>query len=282
MIKHSAIPPVPFSGKNLLLFFLIAFGFSWMFWIPQVLIARGLHFPAWLTGYLGSPYNVAAFGPFVAAFVMVYRERGRRGVVDLLKRGIQYRFPLWWYVPVLLLFPAITLLATMLGHWVDEVPADLSMLRRPGALLYWFAYMFLLGGPLQEEFGWRGYALGRLQQRFSALGSSVILGVLWAFWHFPLNYANSGAGPQYSEALMMIVGSVVTITLLSVLFTWIYNNTGGSVLAALLFHTSLNFSAHKLFPVFVSQSTIAHYSTILLAVTLAVILIFGRTTLTRT
>ncbi|WP_082663009.1 CPBP family intramembrane glutamic endopeptidase [Thermococcus sp. 2319x1] len=65
--------------------------------------------------------------------------------------------------------------------------------------------MLFLGGPLQEEFGWRGYASPRLQANHSALVSSVIIGVLWAFWHLPLNFMSDKAGPQYEAALSMFL-----------------------------------------------------------------------------
>mgnify|MGYP001262147068 CR=1 FL=1 len=100
-----------------------------------------------------------------------------------------------------------------------------------------------LGGPVAEEFGWRGYALDRLQARFNATVSSVLIGVIWGLWHLPLFFMKG----QDMYHNVPILGFVLGTVFLSILFTWIYNNTNGSILAALLFHTMGNLS-HFIFP----------------------------------
>jgi len=84
---------------------------------------------------------------------------------------------------------------------------------------------------LEEEFGWRGYALDRLQAHYSALLSSVFLGIVWGLWHLPLFFM-SGQDIYHSVPIpAFILGTIF----LSILFTWIYNNTGRSILAVLIF-----------------------------------------------
>ena len=92
-----------------------------------------------------------------------------------------------------------------------------------------------LGGPLGEEIGWRGYALPRLQQRFGMAAGSIVLGVLWALWHWPVFFIPGL--DQYGQAF---VPYILYVTALSVAFAWLYNNTAGSLLLAVLMHTAVN------------------------------------------
>ena len=160
--------------------------------------------------------------------------------------------------------------------WLSEgsVP-ELSVLSQPWLFLWNFVYIFFLGGPLEEEFGWRGYALPRLQTRHTALVSSVTLGIIWAFWHLPLNFMAQPPGPQYQAAIEMFLGSVVTMAFMSVLFTWLYNNTGGSVFATLLFHTMVNLSTYVVFPVFETQTGPLYYLISMIAVAIIILAVFG-------
>ena len=98
-----------------------------------------------------------------------------------------------------------------------------------------FVLVLLLGGPLGEEFGWRGYALPALQERYSWRFASLILGVVWGVWHLPLFYIADTAQSHIPFALFML-----STIALSVLFTWLFNRAGGSVLPALVLRTSVN------------------------------------------
>ena len=86
---------------------MIAYAFSWLFWVPQALAARGAALPAGLVAFLGSPLNPAAFGPLVSALVLALSDGGWRGVLDLLKRGVDVRFRKVWLFPTLLLPPVV-------------------------------------------------------------------------------------------------------------------------------------------------------------------------------
>ena len=98
-----------------------------------------------------------------------------------------------------------------------------------------FLLVLLLGGLLCEEFGWRGYALPALQERYSWRVASLILGVIWGLWHLPLFYIANTAQSHIPFALFM-----VNTVALSVLFAWLFNRTKGSVLPALVLHTAVN------------------------------------------
>lgn len=126
---------------------------------------------------------------------------------------------------------------------LSSQPIDLAgareVLASPMALLAYVAFILVLG-PIPEEIGWRGFLLDRCQQRWSALVSSVVVGVAWLTWHLPLfamvGYFAAAGGPP--EPFRFAIGIVVA----SVFYTWLYNNAGGSVLAAIAFHFSQNFT----------------------------------------
>ena len=202
----------------LIVFFVLAYVFSW--W-PWPLYAFGL-----------SPSPIIAFGPFLAAILVLTLTTGKGGVVTLLRRMVRWRVRPVWYAVALLLPVAISGGAALLnvvvlgasapsppelGAWSGLVPTFFLLLLVPGT------------GGAWEEPGWRGYALPKLQGGHSALLASLILGVVWAFWHLPL----------------MVIGQIhlsdpVFIVAWTVVFTWVFNNTNGSVLIAMLMHNMHN------------------------------------------
>ena len=201
----------------LITFFVLAYALSW--W-PAILYALDL-----------LPQPIVGFGPFLAALVVLAITQGKTGVVGLLRRMVRWRVGLRWCAVALLLAFAIALAAAVfnvllgaqapssavLGGWTDLFPTFFLLLLIPG-----------IGGAWEEP-GWRGYALPRLQSGRSALVASLILGVLWAFWHLPL----------------MVVGEVnwsdlVLVIAVSVVFTWVFNSANGSVLIVMLMHAMNN------------------------------------------
>ncbi|MCX8182949.1 MAG: CPBP family glutamic-type intramembrane protease [Crenarchaeota archaeon] len=98
---------------------------------------------------------------------------------------------------------------------------------------------------------------------------------MWAFWHLPLNFMAQSPGPQYEAAIGMFLGSIITMAFMSMLFTWIYNNTGGSVFAALLFHPMVNLSTYVVFPVFETQTGPLYYLISMITVAIIILAVFG-------
>ncbi len=252
-----------YANKRFWQYVLLAYGFSWLLWIPLALAAQGLALPAGLHAFLEGPFNPAAFGPLVAALVMTLREGGGRGVLALLKRGVDLRFDKRWLLPILLLPLAIFAGAVFLAILTGKAPLDLGVLGNPPYAFVAFFVVMLTGGPFQEEFGWRGYALPRLLAHFDALRASLILGAVWWLWHLPLVFI---PGKFMTGSLALFVLLAVEIILMTVLFTWIYNNTGGSVLAAILFHTSMNWSLWAALPGMQVNSYIIAYTIALLTI----------------
>jgi membrane protease YdiL (CAAX protease family) len=235
--------PGVLARHPLVSFFVIAFAGAWLVELPVVLSRTG-------TGLL--PYTLppvvvvlaiagATFtGPTVSAFVMVRVTEGREGPRRLLRRYVQWRVKLRWYLFVLLVIPASEVLGAIVlpGVLASYQPVTLGLvLGYPLA----FVSTLVLGGPLGEEPGWRGFALPRLQVACGPLGGSVVLGVLWALWHLPLFWSGVWTPPSVANIVMFIV----MITLLTVVMTWVFNNAGGSLLITMLMHASFNTFANK-------------------------------------
>jgi membrane protease YdiL (CAAX protease family) len=201
-------------------FFVLACALSW--W-PWILYSVGL-----------SPTPIVGVGPFLAALLVLAVTEGKSGVVGLLRRMVRWRVGIQWYA-VALLLPIVVILAAaalnvfLLGAQRTSSVADLGGWS---SFLLLFLLSLLIPGfaGTWEEPGFRGYALPRLQFRYSALIASLILGVLWAFWHLP--FVVTGEQIWIDAILFIIEWSIV--------YTWLFNNAKGSVLIVMLFHAMNN------------------------------------------
>lgn len=240
------------ARRPLTSFFLLAYALTWLGWSPWFLSEAGVGLLPYDGGDLDLLFNVAGLvlGPTLAAFVVTGKAEGREGVRRLLRRIVQWRVGLRWYLFALAGIPAIALLSAVV------MPGALASFRvsavPPVLFLYLVAGPFFLfaGGPVFEEIGWRGFALPRLQRRHGPLAGSLLLGVLWALWHLPLFLIPDWDTPHGSPLDVALF--VVLAVGMAVVFTWVFNNTNGSVLLAILAHGSLNMgvaTAYDLFPV---------------------------------
>ena len=239
---------------------------------------RGMLGTSIFVDFLVGSNNPAAWGPLVAAFLLTYLSTRKVGVIKLLKRGVDFRFNKIWWLPTLFLMPAITGGALLLAILSVESIPELTWLSNPLTLVVGsssFIYLLFLGGPLQEEFGWRGYALPRLQARFNALVSSLIVGLMWGLWHLP--YFFIGEAIIYQTA---IFGLIISDILIAILMTWLYNNTGGSILTALIFHTTISFS-WILFPTLETDLGSLYYLILLILASISITIIWGPKRLVR-
>lgn len=251
------------------LFFAVTYAFSWVFWIPNALVAQGMNLPTGIAEFLASSYNPAAFGPLVAAIGLTLFQQGWKGTFALLKRGIDFRFKKVWLVAILLLPPVFFGGGTLLSILSGATESDFSVVLNPSYAIIAFFVILFTGGPLQEEFGWRGYALPRLQSCFSALTSSVILGFFWWLWHLPLVFI---PGRFMTDNFLLFLPLSVEITLTSILFTWIYNSTNGSVLSTLLLHAAMNWSIWLFLPSMKLNFSIIGFTAVILVIAVLVII----------
>jgi membrane protease YdiL (CAAX protease family) len=267
-----------FEGKNLFLFFVIAFGWTWLLWLPSVIISvtdnQSLMY--WMhdvdmspgLGLIAIGGIFSTFGPLVAAFTVTGLTEGREGVRKFWRRFWDVRLPgVWLLVSFLLPLLLIALprfIVVPLGY-----PLQLFWASQPMVLLGWFFNNFTRSGGMSEEFGWRGYALPRLQARWNALVSSIILGVIWAVWHVPLWFL-AGSSQQGSSFWPFLTSLVLT----SILYTWLFNNAKGSILVAVVFHAVGNTVA-QMFPG--STANLFYWLVLGLTVVLVVIVYSPRT-----
>jgi uncharacterized protein len=180
-------------------------------------------------------------GPTLSAFIMTGITEGRIGIRRLLRRYVLWRVGFRWYLFVLLVIPAIEVLGAIV---VPGALASFQSLTLSLVLTYPVAFVstFILGGPLGEEPGWRGFALPRLQPLRGPLIGSVILGILWALWHLPLFWSGVWTPPTIPNIVMFIL----MITALTIIMTWVFNNAKGSLLITMLMHASFNTFANKI------------------------------------
>ena len=229
------------SASSVWSFFFVTYAFSWICWGIAYLMARGT------TGATGATEDLLAnappallvlvllgvFGPFVSAFVLTGRELGRTGVATLWKSGWNVRIPGRSWVVAVGFFPVVWVTALL----VSGSGVSLELLTAPLSLVGLALFMYFLGGPFGEEFGWRGYALPRLLDQFGPRVASAVVGVFWIGWHLPLFVI-----PGSPQAQIPFVGWAVQVMGMAFLFTWLHLRTGGVVFAAILFHTMSNFS----------------------------------------
>jgi membrane protease YdiL (CAAX protease family) len=198
----------------LVTYFILAYALTWVL-APLLTISL-------LLGVVG------LLMPAVAAIVVTALTEGKPGVTTLLQRLKLWRVGLRWYVVALglpmLLSAAVVALSILLG-----APAQVEF--SPVSLLTMVVFVLVVG----EEIGWRGYALPKLLQNYSAVTASLILGVLWGGWHLPTFFI--AGSPQAS---IPFVAFLLFTTGASVLFTWLHLHTGGSLLIATLFHGAIN------------------------------------------
>lgn len=189
---------------------------------------------------------LAAIGPMVTGIAFTYLTRDTEGRRDYWKRIVSFkRVPTKWYLIIFLFVPILNGLAALVdvltggtgGTWGEAV---LNFLTNPSSIILSILFASLF--PFIEELGWRGYLLDRLQEKYSALVSSLILGILWSLWHLPTFFirdsyqASLGIG---TPAFWLFFAGIVP---LNFVFTWIYNNTHRSTLAVILFHAMVNFT----------------------------------------
>jgi len=257
--------------ENLLVsFFLLAFGYTWLFQILMVLLSPSN------AGSLAF-YIPSIYGPTIGAIALCLIMGGFQRLSEFLRRSLFWRVNVIWYL-IALFGIAFILLLVRFTHGILFPTLSIPPVQLPTPIFSLFSG-FLTGlvlGPFAEELGWRGFALPLLQRKVNALTASLLLGVIWWAWHLPqlllseLQWAVGGM-PIFLYLLMIVPGSILA--------TWIFNNTNGSVLLTILFHGSLNFSMGLL--AFNSPNFIVVLIAFLWVAAILVTIIFGPKYLSR-
>jgi membrane protease YdiL (CAAX protease family) len=167
------------------IFFALTLSWSWLFWIPAILLSQSDN-----TVLITALRYIGGLGPMLTAIGLVYLTQDRKGQRDYWWRVIDFkRIRGKWYAVIFLMAPALAGLSALIdflsGGEGIQLEAAAQFLDQPLMIIPSVIFI-LFFGPVPEELGWRGYALDRLQARWSALLSSLILGIIWAVWHLPL------------------------------------------------------------------------------------------------
>jgi len=221
---------------ELVAFFVLAFVLSWYPWV--IALARG------------KTSGPNPLGPLVAALVVAGVASGWPGVCELLGRMVRGRFGLRWYavifgLPIVMCAGAVVIMAAF-GNGI-ALPGATAWRELPDRFIF-----ILLFIGLGEEPGWRGFALPRLQKRHTPFIASLILAPIWALWHLPL-MGDEFPLPVIPAFLMSLLGGTL-------IQTWLFNRTKGSVFAQMLFHATVNtVGAGLVFPLFKGSTFVSFW-----------------------
>jgi uncharacterized protein len=243
------------SRRPLVSFFVLAFALTWLLFLPWM--AGGGEGIPWFT-----------FGPALAGFAVAALSEGWPGVKRILTAIGRWRVAPVWYLVAIGLPLVLQLAAVLINPLLGSPGPNWGAIPPLGEVAVWVAIFLVFSGPLGEEPGWRGFALPSMLERQGALAASLLLGVLWSAWHLPLGLVGD----------LTVYGSINAV-LAAIVFTWLWQNTRGSVLLAILMHASHQNSVRYLGRVYegadqVQQQWIA--VTLWAVVALAIVLIHGR------
>ncbi len=264
-------------------YFTLTILFSWFMWLPGVLSPRNLIAPHQFPVSVQNAMQwIAGIGPSLVALFLTFKRQGKKGTKKLLGRALRFRLG-YWYIPLFLIIP-VTL---VVSHWLNVILFGATfpktgLLNEP----WWIPIVFLIFCILQvsEEFGWRGYALERLQTRWNATVSSIALGTIWAIWHLPMFFSQ---GLGHHDKHLPFGQFLATLVLVSLFITWLQNNTNGSLLPAFALHAMVNLSGEVLPLIEKSEEIQGDYTSwiianvLFLVLAIIVLVVWGPKTLTR-
>ena len=237
--------------RGLAVYCVLAFALSWAWAWPLALsdavVVRGAGWPTHIPALLG---------PAVAAFVTTAWMSGRSGVRDLLSRMVRWRFPLrWWAVTLSPL--AFLGLALLVQAVVGDLPAMDDFGRytgMPAVGMLGVVVMAVVINGFGEETGWRGFAVPTLMPRFGPLGAALVVAPVWAMWHLPYFFLLQS---YQSFNAFTIIGFLIGLAYGSVVLTWLYLGTGGSILAVAVWHGLFNMATATVGATDVIASTVS-------------------------
>jgi uncharacterized protein len=253
-------------------FFLLAFGISWLGMLPLTLYGRGIF------TFTSPVFNViGGLGPTIAAVIVVAALRGGDDIKGLFHPLTWGRVGIQWYLVAFLGMVVLAGVGLVFLSLFNDVSPDW------GQFGPWFMviplFLINLFSNVWEEIGWRGFALPRLQTRHNALTASLILGALWAIWHFPLLLDPSNPMSEFP-----LFSVLINMIAMSVIYAWLYNNTRGSLLLVTLFHASSNTVAFALDATIPDGAFALHYqylTIVIVGAAIAIVLATGVGALSR-
>ena len=250
-------------AKTFIYFFLLVFALSVPFWVLGNFVN--------LQGIIPINLPIAALMllcPITAAIILTRKADKKNGVKILLNQVTDYKKNknLIWWLPTFLLLPILMLLTYALMKWLD-IPIPKQNIHISDAIIL-FVLFFI--GAICEEVGWTGYITDPLQNRYGAFNAAIILGTVWAVWHI-IPYIQAHRTPVW------IFWQCVGMVAIRIIIVWLYNNTGKSLLTAILCHTTLNMSEY-FFPNYGSNYDPFYFGVILIITAVIITYLWGTET----
>jgi len=220
-----------FLGLTLALSWFVFWGPLALFKVPAISFVSDDKGPLWAV----TLFIIGGFVPSLLAIFLTWKKEGVTGLRVLGRRILQFKLGWRWYAFIFLIVIAGTAGQLTINKLLGNTFRGSLFLTQLSSFL-----PLLVLGPLSEEIGWRGYALPRLQTRWNALTSSVIIGVIWGLWHLPLFMM---VGTSQHELGIPFIGFLIGMSANSIFYTWLYNNTKQSLWSAILLHWLYTYAA---------------------------------------
>ncbi len=250
------------TPKNVTAFFVLTFVLSLPFYIlaafvPEMVVPSSL---------------LITFAPMISALILTFRENGSDGTKKLIKRSFDFTkiTRKMWYAPILFLMPIVYLAVLWILGFIGDAPSESVFPLGMAPILLLMFFIMALG----EEVGWTGYAYDPMEEQWNASRASLILGIIWFTWHIPIYIFVGG------QTLLWAAGQLLVMIGLRILLGWIYNNTGKSLFAAILFHAVYNVSVTVL-PGFESPLGPVISAVLVMIIVVIVIRVWDHRTLTQ-
>jgi membrane protease YdiL (CAAX protease family) len=262
-----------FLTKELTVFLILSMIISW----PVVLLIIVQLPPGFKTGDIESFKNAAGSlemlfgtGPFISAIIVALIYRGKSGVKELFRKIITWKVSVRWYIWALILPVIPQWIGLFL--WAQLTGTELRLPTLTDYLSSWLQIALISAAYyVTEELGWRGFMLARILSMHTWIKSSLLVGVIWSIWHYPLWITSAWATTgSLKHVVLMVTASSVFATGMSVMLTWIFKNTRGSILLAMLLHGSSQANLTKMYAAAGDSSLLGSSFTVVVTLSLSI------------
>lgn len=222
------------------LFFLMAYLFTWIFWVPAIFVNENL----------GSVLMVLGlFAPPVVSTVFVLVSGSDVLKQDLKNKLIGFYKVKWGNVAISIVVFAVIIVCSILLSLVFGQSLDQFSFTEDFSFTgvgIGSALVTITLASIIEEVGWKGYCEDSIGEYMNWFWESMIFGALWSFWHFPLIFIKG----TYQAGLMVnplyVINFFISGIPLGFIITWVYLASDRSILACMIFHLFVNFMQEKI------------------------------------